>query len=157
MHAFLHKRMESDMNYWIINTDAAERSDVRTCDLWFKYGMAFSGGDWDKYALPLGNIELDDICFMYHNGLGIVGVGKVLEVWDGKPHTINQLYINQYKGYPEYRLRVDWYADQRVHPINPRTEFGYNSSRFLQRIIKHYDKAAELISKFELGDNHAKP
>ena len=39
------------MNYYFINTDSDSRKDVRTCDLWFEYSTAFSGGDWEKYGL----------------------------------------------------------------------------------------------------------
>lgn len=31
------------MNFWRINTDRDARDDVRTCDLWYKFGMIFTG------------------------------------------------------------------------------------------------------------------
>jgi hypothetical protein len=135
------------MNYWFINTDESALKDVNTCDLWFKHGLAFSGGDWDKYALPLRNLELRDILFMYHNHLGIVGVGRVLKVWDENPYREKLLYTDF--DFSEYRIRVDWYIDIRDNPINPRSEFGYNSSRFLQRIDEQRETAANLVLRLE--------
>jgi hypothetical protein len=80
--------------YWFINTDEDAVKGVRTCDLWFAHDMAFSGGDWDKYGLPLRDLKPFDILLMYHNGMGIVGVGRVLEAWDEQPYSNKLLYTD---------------------------------------------------------------
>ena len=130
---------DSEVAYWFWNTDAGTRSDVRTCDLWFEHRMAFSGDDWKKYGLPLGRLKVNDICLMYHNGLGIVGVGRVREAWDRKPHRTDKLVYTTCD-FPEYRIGIDWYIDCRDNPVDfaPRavplskahreTQEGCNSS-----------------------------
>ena len=143
------------MAYWFINTDEGARRDIRTCDLWFAYGMAFSGGDWKKYALPLQKIEPFDHCLMYHNRLGIVGVGRVIEKWDGKPHVSKLVYTND--SFSEYRLRVDWYLDLRTDPVDPRTEGLPVLPRFLKRIAKHEETAANLVSRLLCGREFRSP
>ena len=138
------------MAYWFFNTDKAARSDVRTCDLWFEHGKAFSGGDWKKYAKPLGELQPSDHCFMYENDVGIVGVGRVIEKWDGECYTSKFVYLND--GFGEYCVRVDWYLDLRAakDTVDPRAEFGYGPpARFLQRIIKDEESAAKLVSRLE--------
>jgi len=135
------------MAYWFINTDEGARKDVRTCDLWFAHGMAFSGGEWEKYGLPLRSLAPSDICLMYHNGLGIVGVGRVLESWDGQACSDNIVYDDY--AFPEYRLRVDWYIDIRENPIDTRAEFGYIPRGFLGPIFSKRLTAASLVSRLE--------
>jgi hypothetical protein len=134
------------MAYWFFNTDKAARGDARTCDLWFEHGLAFSGGDWEKYAKPLEKLNLRDHCLMYHNGLGIVGVGRVIEKWDHKRYSDKLLYNDD--SFSEYRLRVDWYLDLRTNPLDPQTEFGYGPpSKFLQQIVNDETVVAMLVSR----------
>jgi predicted HNH restriction endonuclease len=110
--------------------------------------MAFSGGDWDKYALPLRNLKPSDILLMYHNGLGIVAVGRVVEVWDGQSHSAKLIYTKF--DYAEYRIRVDWYIDLRANPIDPRSEFGYVPRGFLKPIVKDKATVADLVTRIEM-------
>jgi hypothetical protein len=35
--------MRTVMKYWRINTDSTARDDLKTCDIWYKQGMAFAG------------------------------------------------------------------------------------------------------------------
>jgi hypothetical protein len=132
------------MNYYFINTDGDARKDVRTCDLWFDQSMAFSGGDLEKYGLPLRGLKPFDICLMYHNRVGVVGVGRSLEDWDGQSHTDKRIYINY--PFPEYRIYVDWYIDIRANPVDPQSEFGYIPRGFLKPILKYKDIAADFVS-----------
>ena len=141
--------------YWFMNTDEDAIKDLRTCDLWFAHGMAFSGEDWKKYGLPLQNLNPRDILLMYHNGVGIVGAGRVLEAWDKQPYSSKLLYKDF--EFSEYRLRVDWHIDLRTTPIDPRREFGYNPSRFLQSILKHRAVAESLISRAEMSAEFRSP
>jgi predicted HNH restriction endonuclease len=136
------------MNYYFINTDRVVREDVRTCDLWFDHRMAFSGGDYEKYGKPLYRLGPLDRCLMYHNRVGIVGVGRPLERWDGKPHSNKIVYTKL--SIEEYRLSFDWYIDIRDNPIKPKSEFGYVPRGLLNPILKHKDIAVELLKRLDL-------
>lgn len=75
------------MEFWRINTDSEEVETSRTCDLWYKFGMAFTG-DYPqnilKHATVFKKLAFGDGLFMHHSGLGIVGFGFVTETWDQK-------------------------------------------------------------------------
>jgi hypothetical protein len=136
------------MNYYFINTNSDARKDVRTCDLWFEYSMAFSGGDWKKFGLPLQRLKPFDICLMYHNQVGIVGVGRVLEYWDKKPHTTKVVYLTY--NFNEYRICIDWYLDLRNYrSIDPQYEFGYIPRGLLRPILKNKQKVEKLLKDLE--------
>jgi hypothetical protein len=135
------------MNYYFINSDSEARYDVRTCDLWFYHSMAFSGNNWEKFGLPLRDLKPFDICLMYHNGSGIVGIGRVLEEWDGKRHSDKLLYLTQ--DFPEYRISIDWHIDIRKKPIDPQSEFGYIPRGFLNPILKYKDRVSKLVRSLE--------
>ena len=139
----------TDVAYWFMNTDKGTGGrKFATRDLWFKHQMAFSGDDWDQFGLPLGQLNVDDVCLMYDNGVGIVGVGRVAETWDRKAYKANKIvYANQ--KFPEYRLRVNWYIDIREEPVDTRSEFGYVPQDFLGRIVKHRKAAIALVRKLE--------
>jgi predicted HNH restriction endonuclease len=144
------------MNYYFINTDSDARKDVRTCDLWFEYSMAFSGGDLEKYGLPLQRLKPFDICLMYHNRVGIVGVGRVLENWDNKPHTNKLVYLAQ--PFNEYRISIDWYIDLRNdHEIDPQSEFGYIPRGLLKPISKNKQKVEKLLKDLEALSYYRSP
>jgi len=148
------------MNYYFFNTDSDDgdaRKDFRTCDLWFDNNMAFSGNNWEKYGLPLRRLKPADICLMYHNRIGIVGVGRVLENWDEHPYKNNKLvYI--YNHFAEYRLSVDWYIDIRDNPVDSLSEFGYVPPRFLTQILKqNIDKATDLVRRLEMQIEYRGP
>lgn len=132
---------------WFVNTDEKSVKNIKSYDLWFTHGMAFSGGDWEKYGLPLGNLKPLDILFMYHNRIGIVGVGRVLEFWDRQCYEDKLLY--QSYDYSEYRIRVDWNIDLRASPVDPRLEFGYVPRVFLQRIVGKRNIARDFVSRLE--------
>ena len=137
------------MDYFFINTDSFARKDVETCDLWFKYGMAFSGGDKIKYGIPLLKIKSDDICLMYHNEIGITAVGYALETWDEKSWNQKQKLVYVDQDIDEYRIKVDWYIDLRKKPIDPIQNLGYNPRGLLQPIKKHKGRIIELIKTLE--------
>jgi len=109
------------MNFWRINTDRDARNDVRTCDLWYRFGMAFTGDLAEskrRHDVVLQKLIPGDGVFMHHSGLGIVGYGIVREYWNRKPYqgAGRQLYTKE----PfEYRIAVDWGNDYdcRDNPI----------------------------------------
>jgi hypothetical protein len=142
---------DSEAAYWFWNTDADTRTDVRTCDLWFDHHMAFSGDDWERFGLPLGQLKVNDICLMYHNGLGIVGVGRVRESWDRKRHRTDKLVYTTCD-FPEYRLGIDWYTDIRDNPVDPRSVFGHVPRGFLKPIVKHRKAAIALVGRLDSID-----
>lgn len=135
--------------YWFINTDAASVKKKKTCDLWFLHGMAFSGGAWKKFGLPLRQLRPADILIMFQNGLGIVGAGRVLKTWDEQPHAEKLIYLEW--DYSEYRVRVDWFIDLRTNPVDPRLEFGYIPRGFLKRILEKKDLAKAFISRMDMN------
>lgn len=104
------------MAYWRINTNKEARSDVRTCDLWYEHGMAFTGdsqGIDGEYASIFKKLHPDDVIFMHHSGhgIGIVGYGVVEEEWDWIPHEgrDKKLYLDEKaKEKYEYRIKVRW-------------------------------------------------
>lgn len=112
------------MSYWRINTDRNARDDVRTCDFWFKHGMAFTGdysGHKGEHAVYLAKLALGDGVFMHESAKGkdrggIVGYGYVKEEWDGETYegTDRWLYVKELY---EYRIAVDWEVDCRRDPL----------------------------------------
>lgn len=135
--------------YWFINTDAASVKNCKTCDLWFRYGMAFSGGDWKNFGLPMGKLKPSDVLIMFQDEVGIVGAGRVLETWDGQSYSEKLIYSEL--DYSEYRIRVDWFIDLRTNPVDPRLEFGYNPRGFLKRILEYKELAKAFISRMEMS------
>lgn len=112
------------MKYYLINTDreaidaARKAKGLRTCDLWFAYRMAFAGNKKDepgKHAKLFEKLKDRDVLFMYHSGVGCVGVGIVPHGWDGdwKTGEDRLLYTNEFY---EYRIDVDWTHDWRASP-----------------------------------------
>lgn len=106
------------MKYWRINTDSDAQSDVKTCDLWYKFGMAFAGdyrGNKNKHDTIFRKLSLGDGVFMHHSDLGLVGYGVVTEQWDQKTYEGNDklLYNKTEKDKEayEYRITVAWASD----------------------------------------------
>jgi hypothetical protein len=117
------------MNFWRINTDSNTRDDLRTCDLWYRFGMVFTGdlaGGERTHDAVLRKLIPGDGVFMHHSGLGIVGYGIVRERWDRKLYqgSERQLYIKE----PfEYRIAVDWQSnyDCRRNPVPVASKLPY--------------------------------
>ena len=112
------------MRYWRFNTDKDARNDVRTCDLWYEHGMAFTG-DYEgtpeskRHYKHLAQLMKGDGVFMHHNGLGIVGYGLVNKPWNGKPYTGEERLLYREEIY-EYRISVEWdpKCDCRHNPVS---------------------------------------
>ena len=112
---------EAIMKYWRVNTDRNARDDVRTCDLWYRFGMLFTGDFWGQMAehnSVLRKIQSGDGVFMHHSNAGIVGYGLAKEEWDG--NTIvgmkRRLYVKETY---EYRMAIAWQPqyDRRDDPL----------------------------------------
>lgn len=113
------------MEYWRINTDSKAREDILTCDLWYKFSMAFTG-DYVENKLNHANVfkklSIGDGIFMHHSGLGVVGYGLVQETWDGVIYTGTKklLYVaGKANEFYEYRIAVAWDKkyDRRKNPL----------------------------------------
>jgi hypothetical protein len=113
------------MEYYRINTDSEGGEILRTCDLWYKFSMAFTG-DYPqnilKHAKVFMKLTIGDGIFMHHTGLGIVGYGVVTEKWDKGIYkgTDKRLYVDGERDeLYEYRIKVDWdiHCDCREHPL----------------------------------------
>lgn len=109
------------MKFWRINTDSNARGDLRTCDVWYEFGMAFTGDFAENkrtHDAVLQKLAPGDGVFMHHSGDGIVGYGVVKERWNRKLYqgTERRLYTKE----PfEHRIAVDWEnnCDCRDNPI----------------------------------------
>src|SRR5271157_5871854 len=105
------------MNFWRINTDSEARNEIRTCDLWYQFGMAFTGDYQEnkgKHDKVFRKLSTGDGVFMHHNGLGIVGYGIVNEQWDGKIHEGDDKLLyekEKAKEVYEYRISIKWETD----------------------------------------------
>lgn len=119
------------MNYWIINTDKDCRKDIRACDLWYDYGYAFAGDieeDLGKHQSFFKRVEPKDMVFMYHSGLGIVGLGEILEEWDRKVYSGKDRLFYRDDLF-EYRIPVKWDKkfDSRKSPLIGKEYLPYRS------------------------------
>jgi hypothetical protein len=125
------------MAYYFINTDAKSLGNNSPHDLWFRYGFAFSGGPI-KYGQKFERLSPDDTLLMYANGLGVVGVGIVKEMWDGNSYKEGEqlVYVEPYPDV-EYRIKADWCLDMRQKPLDPFKEFSYTPRGTLTKIEKH--------------------
>jgi hypothetical protein len=73
------------MKYWRVNTDKLDEEKIRTCDVWYQYGMVFTGDSPNnklKHVNLLKKLQIGDGIFMHYTGLGIVGYGIVQEPWN---------------------------------------------------------------------------
>ena len=115
------------MKWYLLNTDARSMSDGRSPhEKWFNHGMAFCA----EYTLKKSDknfsdnflkLKPGDVCLMYANAMGIIGVGKVSEEYNGRTYAESEclVYVQGADGYgKEHRIRVDW-EDLRNTPKGP--------------------------------------
>ena len=124
------------MEFYRINTDREGKETSRTCDLWYKFCMAFTGDypqDIIKHAKVFKKIAIGDGIFMHHTGLGIVGYGIVAEIWDQEIYkgTDKRLYVDGERDeLYEYRIKVDWdiHCDCRKNPLPIKSRLPYRGT-----------------------------
>jgi hypothetical protein len=144
------------MQYVFINTDSDSFTGRHNISTWFNNKMAFTGGK-QKYGRLLNKLRPNDICFMYENRSGVLGVGCVLEKWDGKAYNSPLYYISEDKERrdgidkdgSEYRIQVDWFLDLRDSPIvinEIRNRFSYLPRGAVNRITKRRIEAEALLN-----------
>jgi hypothetical protein len=109
------------MNYWRINTDSDARHDVRTCDLWYKFGMVLTGDYIEgtrRHDAVFLKLSPGDGVFMHHSGMGVVGFGIVKGKWDKKTFQGSERFLYVREVY-EHRIAVDWElsCDCRKRPL----------------------------------------
>lgn len=154
------------MNYWRLNTDSNARDDLRTCDLWYQFGLAFTGdfaGSERRHDIVLHKLIPGDGVFMHHSGLGVVGYGIVRERWNRKVYqgAERQLYIRESF---EYRIAVDWEIDHdcRENPIPIHGRLPYmgtysyvNQGKWdIQSVLRDLHRQASMHVKNN-SDKHA--
>ncbi len=112
------------MKFYYINTDSRVREGpVPTFDIWFQRGMAFAGdysGDKGKHTTLFRKVEIGDALFMYHSGIGFVGLGEVEEKWDKKCYEGSERWL-YLEDMIEYRIKVRWSFDWRSAPKSKQT------------------------------------
>lgn len=137
------------MALFFINTDATSLGGKSPHNKWFKYGIAFTGGEF-KYGKKLGRFSPGDICLVYANGIGLVGKGIVTELWDKITYNDPVVYVEPFKD-NEYRIKVNWTNDFNSKPISCRAiknELGWNPSSAVQEIKRKDDiKGIEKLIK----------
>jgi hypothetical protein len=134
------------MAYYFINTDAKSLGSKSPHDKWMSHGYAFTGGPI-AYGKELGRLSPGDICLMYANRIGVVGIGKVMSTWDGITYLNPLVYTGPHKD-KEYRICVDSFRGLRDEPIRTdrlRLILGWNPSRAVQKIKKDEAKIERLI------------
>ena len=128
---------------WVINTDADSAGGISPHDIWFQSGYAITSSfindkkGYRKYGeLVMGKLKPDDVLIMYANGIGGVGVGSVLELWDRKRYRGNLLiHRPQNDLTEEYRICVDWFSDLRERPISAAEIVNKNNRRPLNATL----------------------
>lgn len=136
------------MAYFFINTDAKSLGFKSPHEKWFEYKMAFTGGDF-TYGERLGWLSPGDTLLMWVNKVGVVGIGEVLEPWDGKTYLKNQLIYKKPFEHKEYRISVEW-SDLRPNTITaPQivNNIGWNPVGSVQRIKRDEEIIAALIAE----------
>ncbi|MCF8260343.1 MAG: EVE domain-containing protein [Melioribacteraceae bacterium] len=109
------------MTYWVINTDKLNGISLKAYDIWYKTEMAFAGDNkptYDKHKGFFKRVSVGDYVFMYQSGEGIVGLGEIVEEWDGKTYTKAERLFYSIDEF-EYRIAVDWKPeyDTRNNPL----------------------------------------
>jgi hypothetical protein len=148
----------SGVSYFFYNTDARALSDEprpRFHHL-FNLAVAVAGGD-RRYGERFDQLQPADVLLMYENGIGVVGLGAVMERWDGISHKTAVYYTanemnNLDGGANEYRIQVEWFADLSNTPITvdeTRKLFGNTPRGVVRRIVEKRSEVAVLVEKLQ--------
>jgi hypothetical protein len=147
------------MDYFFYNTDSSaiiDKPRPRFCVL-IDRKIAAVGGDRKKFGEQLRKLSPNDILLMYENLIGIVAVGRVLELWDEVTHNDSLYYTNHEMklltgGAFEYRIAVDWFIDLSHTPFSVqqlRELLGYTPRGTIKKIVEHRAKIETFIRKIE--------
>jgi hypothetical protein len=142
------------MDYYIYNTDVKYLKD-KPQDRFRKLidgHFAASGGP-RRYGENFNKPKINDVLLMYVNKIGIVAVGKVQKLWDGKSYTAPLYYtMEEIKAFGsgafEYRIMVNWdqdFSDKPITAEHMRQSLGYIPPRAFSK-IKLKDKVKEMIA-----------
>ena len=93
------------MEYYWINSN--EKHYEGAYERWLRDGFAATYGARQIYGILLKAFCPGDILFMYVKRTGIMGVGKVMEKWDGRTHHILDP-DSKVEEKHEYRIPVSW-------------------------------------------------
>ncbi len=143
--------------YFFYNTNIPR--DLRNVDFLLRERCAITSGG-ANYGEQLASLEVGDTLLMYENETGFIGVGTVVETWDGNQASPTPYYPNRAPGLDEYRITVDWDRELTLQLMdNPisldelRQEFkspkytprGVHSA--VLKIDKHNAAAARLVKE----------
>lgn len=124
---------KTDPTFWYLNTNERGQPNDKSIDLWFERGLGFTCDS--KYGPPLAKLCSGDIVFMYRSGLGIIGIGTVLESWDGRAHQGKARILEYASDFDEFRIRINWFDDLRSAPLNGNHAIGNTPAQFLESIV----------------------
>lgn len=140
---------EHSGRYYLINSDVKSVGRDGRVALWFTHGFAATGGA-ERYGKALGHLEKGDVVLLYENQVGLIGVGDVLEPWNGKTVEPPLYYLGYLQdGWSEYHVAVDWWCDLREQPIpvdTLRDHWGFAPTPHAVRPVKtDSTKVVELV------------
>ena len=151
---------KGEINMFVLNTDATSFGGNSPHNIWFEQEAAFTGGLFDdpegyrKYGENvLGKLTPGDIIIMYANKIGGVGVGSVMEYWDGlRFREKQQVYMHPYEQ-EEYKVKTNWFADLRSRPIQAYDIIENNNNALLNRTLVRLsipDNIVNMLKKYNV-------
>ncbi|MBE0642206.1 MAG: DUF3883 domain-containing protein [Bacteroidales bacterium] len=143
------------MDYFFINTDADSFIGQHNLSTWFKKKLAFTGGEY-HFGQQLARLKPRDFCLMYENRRGVVGIGRVLEEWNGEPYDHPLYYVGEDgvgrdgidQDGSEYRIKVDWFCDLRSNQIDIMKRLGYAPRGAVSRIVKYRHQLEKMVTDY---------
>lgn len=137
-------------SFYFLNTDRASLPRSPHA-IWFKRGLAVMAAS-DRYVPLLRRLRPGDTVFMYVNGEGLMGAGRVAEGWDGTEHYPPLVYRDT--DIKEYHVRVQWTLDLRGNPLAPAQLRELGAYRPLQAIQRVDALVGErLLSFLKISDD----
>ncbi len=108
--------------YHLLNTDVGTVGRDHPVDAWFDHGIGAVAGNPSR-GENLARLSPGDVCLMYKNKVGVLGVGDVDAGWSGSAVAEPVYYTGPghlKDGEKEYQISVRWWADLRAHPISSK-------------------------------------
>ena len=141
------------MEYFFYNNDADSLGGEDRTHILIENGIAVTG-EPHQFGYQLGQLSPGDMLVMYHNGKGIVAVGRVLEKWDRKSYREPIYYVfgkSFYSSDLECRIKVDWFLDLRKNPIPIHVilrRIGYQPRGTVKIIKKWRAEVEHMIAEY---------